>query len=190
MITTIINELNKIEKSAILAGFIGAIISFIITMAGKWFEKRNDLNLKRKLIITDLDDKKTLLIKVNKEYQSLLRQFEDQNLDSHNSDDLTNLNTDLFNSISKTDLFKIYQKKIGKLINIYNTIDFLSRKKPLSIYQEFIKKQSQFNFNKNVYLSNPQRYNQTFIDNSINQIKANILTCSELNNEIEAIMKK
>lgn len=110
---------------------------------------------------------------------------------SHTYDSFEDLHTDIYNSITKTDLYKILNSRITIVVKIYKTIGFLEKISVDWIYKNYLTKIENHTREKR---DNPNHeyFCQThigYIDNAIIQLKENIKISQELIHEIELFLK-
>ena len=137
-----------------------------------------------------MESKKNALLKLEGEYTKSLSTFRNFDLSIHSADAFNELNADLYNSLPKTDLFKIYKKNIVEVIGAYKSIDFLGRKTPSKIYREYADRWKEHKYtteHQNGHIELCANH-KLFIETSIMQIESNLLTCKELRDDIDKIL--
>lgn len=185
----IIPDFN-LEKTLITA-FIGALIAQVLIILVTFVKTELGLRTKKKLLITDLKNHKTILIKLKAAYVELLTKFENKNTNRHTVDSFKELQLDVFNSITKTDLYKIFGEDIHEIVKIYKTIEFLKEFSVDRIYTDYITKLSN-HLHEKKGIANHEYYCAThlsLIDFAESQLKSNIKTVNELLIEIEVYIK-
>lgn len=87
----------------------------------------------------DLIHQQEVLIEYKKVTEKLIVDFENkENLDRRSLPSFGDLYTDIYESLSKSDLFIIYQNRLPKIVQIYKSIEFLKEYKPSMLYGEYI----------------------------------------------------
>lgn len=187
----LIDEAAKLERSTIIAGLIGALLSQIITSIVLYSKGKKDLRLKKKLIVTDLNAKKKILTILSGEYKKLKVQIEAGATDTFQSDAMNGLNIQLFESIPKTDLFMIYGADIVDVVEIYNSFQFLNRKSPGMLFKNLADKWSlhkQTAEHQNSHTNMCANY-KLLLHTAAHQATLNIQTCTELEVDIDNALK-
>lgn len=129
----------ELENLNMMSAFIGAIIGSIVTILSRWILFRIELKRKKRLMNDDLIHQQEVLIEYKKVTEQLLADFENkENLDRRSHPSFEDLYTDIYESISKSDLFIIYQNRLPKIVQIYKSIEFLKEYKPSILYGEYI----------------------------------------------------
>src|SRR5688572_5430983 len=99
-----------------LSAFIGAIIGSTVTILSRWMLFRVELWRKKKLMNDDLIHQQEVLLEYKKVTEKLLMDFEQkENLDRRSHPSFEDLYSDVYESLSKSDLFIIYGKKLPKV---------------------------------------------------------------------------
>lgn len=89
----------------------------------------------------DLIHQQEVFIEYKAVTEKLLSDFEKkENLERRSHPSFEDLYVDIYESISKPDLFIIYQNRLPKLVQIYKSIEFLKEYKPSTIYAEYVDK--------------------------------------------------
>lgn len=178
-------------EKTLFTALIGAIIGQLLIIVITWIKNKIELNDKKKLLISDLENQKETLIKLKAAYQELIEKFESRNTSEHSYESFKDLHTDIFNALSKTDLYKIFGKKYSKIVNIYKTIEFLTESSVDTIYRDYLMKLSNHLKEKKDKV-NHEYYCVThigFIDMATRQLKNNIrsidTTIPDINNYLK-----
>jgi hypothetical protein len=136
--TQVVDNLDLWNK--IFLALIGGIIALILKAIFDWFISKRDLCVKRKLIESDLTNQAEVVERLRTELKELYNKFEKRQANQHTVDAFVDLHSDIYNSIPKTDYYKIYKKKSVVLNEIYKTIEFLSHFSIDKIYTDYIVK--------------------------------------------------
>jgi hypothetical protein len=179
-----------------LSAFIGAIIGSIVTILSRWILFRIELNRKKKLMNDDLIHQQDVFIEYKKVTETLLNDFEKkENLDRRSHPSFEDLYTDIYESLSKPDLFIIYQNKLPKIVQIYKSIEFLKEYKPSKIYAEYIdkwdthRKLQEHLDHMNKYLEDDYCGAQIgYMNHAIGQLKLNLDTITEVERDINSAL--
>ncbi len=186
------SDSNFDYKKTLLVALIGAAIGQALIIFIQWIKSKIDLRTKKRLILTDLNNQKLIIVRLKKDYEILLKKFEEKNLEQYTYDAYEDLHSDIYNSIVKTDLYKIFGNEIITVVKIYKTLEFLERISLDLIYNSYITK-----------LDNHLREKRDkpehkyfcathigYLDTAIIQLKENIKTSQEVTEEIEAFVNK
>ena len=180
----------NVEKTLITA-FIGALIAQGLIIVISWAKSKIDLRQKKKLLISDLKNQKGILLKLKDALHELNVKFENRDLNKHTVESFKYLKLDIFNSITKPELFKIFGKRIHDLLKIYKSIEFLKEYSVNRIYSDYI---SKLNIHLQEKKGNPDHeyYCSThlgFIDIATSQLNNNTNTINELMDDISKFVK-
>jgi hypothetical protein len=88
----------------------------------------------------DLRKKKDIILRLVEKYNLLITKFEAKDVENHYYNAFNDLHTDIYDSITKVDLFRIYKNKISDVVEIYNTFKFLKERDVGFIYREYLEK--------------------------------------------------
>ena len=125
--------LDKLNAMSIL---LGALITGFIA----WVIHRWDLRTKKKFMNDELIDKMEVILRLEKQTQELITKFETLDIKTYSSDVFEDLYLDIYESVSKDDLYKIYKKNLPALVKVYKKIEFLKTMSLLKIYIDYINK--------------------------------------------------
>lgn len=174
-------------EKTLFTAFIGALIAQGLVILISWIKVKIDLKTKKNLLITDLKNQKTVILKLKTAYETLLDKFNRQDTKTHSYETFEDLHTDIYESIPKTDLYKVFGKRISKLVEIYKTIRFLKSHSVDTIYRDYITKLDNHLKEKR---DNPKHeyYCKThlgYINIATGQLRSNIKTIEELLTDID-----
>lgn len=172
------NELlDKLDTLSIL---LGAIITGFIA----WVVHRWDLRTKKKFMNDELIDKMEVILRLEKQTQQLITKFETLDIKTYNSDVFEDLYLDIYESITKDDLYKIYKKALPDLVKVYKKIEFLKTMSLLKIYTEYVNKWEAHRVSSEHIQHFGRVKDGVYCDTNIGYME---ITKSQLKNNIEAI---
>lgn len=173
-----------------LTALIGALIAQIIIGCITWFKSRKTLKEKKHLVKDDLSNQLIILQRLESKLNELNEKFECRETNSHTSDSFHDLQTDIYESVSKQDLHKIFKKDIFLLVDIYKSIRFLQENSVSNIYGTYI-----------IRLENHIKEKEAdpthdffcithihFIESAQSQIRNNIIAISDVKGNINKIL--
>ncbi|HEY5825739.1 MAG TPA: hypothetical protein VIT44_15300 [Cyclobacteriaceae bacterium] len=165
-----------IENFDALSAFFGASIALFLA----WINQRLELKNIKLLINGDLIHLQEVVSKLRTETEKLLLKFENrENLETHSADSFEDLYTDIYDSVSKTDLHKIYKNRLPELVQIYKTVLFLKGVTPVNVYSKYVES---WDNHKSSELH--KRENGTYCDTHIGFIN---IAKGQLNNNLESM---
>jgi hypothetical protein len=188
--TTLNIELFPFQKTLIIA-FIGAFIGQIIVVLFLWIKKNIDLSEKKKMIIKDLENQSVILDRMKGKYTELIKLFESKQTDKFTSSVFQDLHLDIFESVPKNELYRIFKKNLFDLVDVYKSIDFLKTHGPIWIYEHYLNKsnlhlkEKENDLNHEFYCST----HLSIIELSKGQIESNLKTIEEIKILIKRIKK-
>ena len=175
--------------NTLLAALIGAIIGQFSILLIYWFKKKIELKNKKKLIKADLANQKAILIRMETRFNELKTLFETRNTNKYQGDVFHDITKDIYESVSKIDLYKIFDDKLPVLVDIYESLIFLKTHNPYTIYNQYATKLNNHNSEKKDS-PNHNDYCPThlgFIEIAVNNISNNLKTISEIKGQINKI---
>ncbi len=186
----------ELENLNMMSAFIGAIIGSVVTILSRWILFRIELKRKNRLMNDDLIHQQEVLIEYKKVTEKLLTDFENrENLDRRSHPSFEDLYTDIYESLSKSDLFIIYQNRLPKIVQIYKSIEFLKEYKPSTIYSEYIDKwdthrklQEHLDHMNNNPTDKYCGAQIGFMNHAIGQLKLNLNTIDEVKRDINSAL--
>lgn len=187
---------EELENLNMLSAFIGAIIGSIVTILSRWIIFRIELRRKKKLMNDDLIHQQEVLIEYKNVTEKLLIDFENkENLDRRSHPSFEDLYTDVYESLSKSDLYIIYQNRLPKIVQIYKSIEFLKEYKPSTLYAEYVDKWESHR-KLQEHLDHVNKYPDKkycgaqigFINDTIGQLKLNLNTIAEVKRDINSAL--
>lgn len=188
--TTLDIELFSFQKTLTIA-FIGAFISQIIIISVLWIKKKIDLAEKKKMLIKDLENQSIILDRMKGKYTELIDLFDSRQTDKFTSSVFQDLHLDIFESVPKNELYRIFKQNLFDLVDIYKSIEFLKTHSPLWIYEHYLNK-SNFHSKEKENDLNHEFYCSTqlsIIELSKGQIQSNLKTIEEIKTLITKINK-
>ena len=171
--------------------FAGAIIGQLIVSLFSWCKIKKDLNQKRNLIISDLKNQGEILNRLNVKLVELKELFKKKETDRFTSSVFHDLHLDIFESVSKIELYEIFKNEIFDLVDVYNSIEFLKEYGPFWIYEDYLNK-SNLHIEEKKNDLNHEFYCKTHLDIisfSITQIENNLNTIEHLKITIKKLTK-
>jgi hypothetical protein len=129
-----------INNQVLITALLAATFTQLLVVLISWIRNELDLLNKKKLILDDLREKRKTLLDLKEAYRVLLEKFKNRDVDSHEYLAFTELNADVFNAVSKPDLYKIFGKRMIKISDIYNMIVFLKKHDVEFTYQDYLNK--------------------------------------------------
>jgi hypothetical protein len=176
--------------NTLLAALIGAIIGQLSIILFNWIKKKLDLNNKRKLIEADLKNQRIILTRMETKLSELKILFENRKTESYKGDVFHDLTKDIYESVPKIELFKIYKEQLPTLVDIYESILFLKTNNPPSIYNHYVtklnnhiaekKNQADHDFYCKTHLG--------FIEIAVSQISNNLKTIVDIKKQMNKIL--
>lgn len=183
---TVSNSVEKVKdfdwNRTLWTALIAALIAQGLIILINWIKIKIELNTKKKLLKDDLKNQKGVIIKLKSAFEELYKKFEARDTKTHTCPFFEDLHTDIYESISKTELFKIYGNRIKKIVKIYKTVSFLNTYSVDKIYCDYIAKleihlkEEKNNPNHKEYCTEHLFY----ISIATGQIKNNLRTIEEL----------
>lgn len=183
-------ESFSLEKTLLIA-LIGAIIGQIIVSGFQWVKRKIDLAEKKRMIIKDLENQSLILDRMKGKYNELLELFDSKQTDKFTSSVFQDLHLDIYESISKNELYRIFKKRLFDLVDVYKSIEFLKNRSPIWIYEHYLNKsnlhikEKEKDLNHEFYCST----HLSIIELSKDQIKSNLKTIEEIKTLIAEIKK-
>lgn len=177
------------EKTLIVA-LIGAIVGQLIVSGFSWIKRKRDLTRKKKMIVNDLKSQKGLLENNRSKHIQLKTQFENRSTDEFTSSIFQTLHLDIYNSVTKPDLYSIFKNDLPKIVDIYKSIEFVKKYGPYWIYKDYLEK-SELHLEEKKNEPNHIFYCNThlgFINIAIKNIENNLKTIDKINSDIESIL--
>ncbi len=169
-------------ERTLFTALIGALIAQGLIILINWIRTEIELKTKKNLLIADLKSQREVIVKLKTAYETLLDKFQKRDTKKHSYESFEDLHTDIYESVSKTDLFKIFGLRITKIVNIYKTLRFLKKYSVDAIYRDYITKLDNHLREKR---DNPEHdyycvTHRGFIDIATGQINNNIKTIGEV----------
>jgi hypothetical protein len=127
------------QKTLIIA-LIGALIGQILSWLLTWVKRKIDLMRKKNMIINDLKTQNKVLDKTNTKYLELKELFEKKETNLFTTSTFHSLNSDIYNSVPKNELYLMFDEKLNDLVDIYNSIEFIKNNGPHYIYTNYLRK--------------------------------------------------
>jgi hypothetical protein len=187
--------LLKIEQNfpyvnTVVAALIGAIIGQLSILLVNWIKKKIELKNMEKLIKADIKIQEVILTRMEMKLNELKTLFETRKTDMYKGDVFQDITKDIYESIPKIDLYKIFDDKLPILIDIYESLIFLKTNNPPRIYNQYITKLNNHT-NEKKHDPNHDFYCRThigFIEIAIGQISNNLKTIGELKEQINKLL--
>ena len=124
-----------------LSAFIGAIVALALNALYNYIKSRIELNRVKDIIITDLKRKSQLMKSFSDECDNLTTLFENIKEEDRGKyldlDELENINRGIYDSQTKTDLYRVFgAAKLIEINEIYDEIIQLTEFKPTKLLNE------------------------------------------------------
>lgn len=180
-------DVTKTLVTALIGAIIGQIIIFLITFLNNKRLRKE----KRKLIVADLTNQLKVLTRLVSKLNDLDKKFETRDTQTHTSDAFHDLQTDIYESVPKPDLHKIFKHDLFKLVDIYKSIRFLQDNSISNLYSNYLKK-LEIHLKEKQDDPNHKFFCQThigYIDLTRGQIKNNLSTIMDITKEMNEIIK-
>lgn len=175
----------------LVTALIGAIIGQVLILFIGWVKNHLTRKDKKKLIVDDLTNQLKVLSRLVTKLNELDKKFEKRDALNNTSDTFQDLQTDIYESVPKTDLHKIFKTDIFKLVDIYKSIEFLKVNSIVNIHITYLQK-LEIHTKEKASEPNHDFYCTThmqFIDTARSQIKNNLGTISDISKEMNEIIK-
>lgn len=172
--------------NTLVAALIGAIIGQLSILLVNWIRKEIDLNKKKKLIKADIRNKQIILERMETKLKELKTLFENRNTKTYGGDVFQDITKDIYDSVPKIDLYKIFDDQLPILVDIYESLMFLKRKSPPEIYNKYVEKLNNHTAEKKND-PNHKFYCEThlgFIEIAIGQISNNLNTIEDVKEQM------
>lgn len=176
-------DVTKTLVTALIGAVIGRVIIFVID----WANRKE----KQRLIVADLSHQLKVLSRLNTKLNELDKKFENKDTSDNTSDAFHDLQTDIYESVPKPDLHKIFKNDIFKLVDIYKSIRFLQDNSIANLYGNYLtklemhQKEKQDDRNHDFFC----RTHLSFIELTRGQIKNNLSTISDITKKMNELIK-
>lgn len=176
--------------NTLVAALIGAIIGQLSVLLVNWIKKKCELKSKKKLIQADLVNQQAILERMDTKLNELKILFEERNTDIYKGDVFHDITKDIYESVPKIDLYKIFSDKLPVLVDVYESLMFLKTNNPPAIYHQYVTKLNNHIAEKK---DKPDHefYCSThlgFIEIAIGQISNNLNTIEDVKNGINKLL--
>jgi len=172
---------------ALIGALIGQLIVYIFTKYNAFL----DLKLKKKIVIDDLKTQLQILDYNQKKHIELKDQFLQRDLNTFTSSIFQTLHLDIYDSLSKTDLYKIFKAKLPVLVDVYKSIEFIKENGPYKIYSDYLM-DSEDHLKSKQHDSTHEFYCRThkqLIEISLKNINNNIDTIEDIKRNAKLILE-
>lgn len=176
--------------NTLIAALIGAIIGQLSILLVNWIKRMIDLKNKRNLIKADIRNKKVILDRMEAKLNDLKTLFENRNTDIYKGDVFHDITKDIYESIPKIDLYKIFENELPTLVDIYESLIFLKTNSPPVIFDKYVTKLNNHIAEKKD-VPNHDFYCKThlgFIKIAVGQISNNLKTIGEVREQMNRIL--
>lgn len=180
-------DVTKTLVTALIGAVIGQAIIFVINLANN----RRTRKEKQKLIVADLSNQLKVVSRLKIKLTELDQKFEKRDTLNNTSDAFHDLQTDIYESVPKPELHKIFKNDIFKLVDIYKSIRFLQENSIANLYDSYLtklvihQKEKQDDKNHDFFCSTHLR----FIELTRGQIKNNLKSIAEMTQEMNELIK-
>ncbi len=176
--------------NTLVAALIGAFIGQLSILLVNWIKKKIDLKNKENLIKADIRNQKIILERMETKLNALKSLFENRNTDIYKGDVFHDITKDIYDSVPKIDLYKIFDNQLPILVDIYESLMFLKTNSPPVIYDKYVTKLNNHIAEKKDKLDH-DFYCKThvgFIEIAVGQISNNIKTIGEVKEQMNRIL--
>ncbi len=176
--------------NTLVAALIGAIIGQLSILLVNWIKTKVDLKNKRNLIKADIRNQKIILERMETKLNDLKTLFENRNTDIYKGDVFHDITKDIYESVPKIDLYKIFENELPTLVDIYESLIFLKTNSPPVIYNKYVTKLHNHIAEKKD-VTNHDFYCKThigFIEIAVGQISNNLKTIGEVREQMNRIL--
>lgn len=185
----LINDTFSFTQTLLIA-LTGAVIGQLSILTVSVIRKKIDLNKKKKLIKSDLKNQRIILKRLEEKLVFLNQKLDTRDDASFSGDIFHDLQNEIYQSVPKVELYKIFKEDITKLVDIYGSILFLKEQNPHTIYERYV---TDVNRHIQEEKDDPQHklYCGThlgFIRIAQNQIESNLKTIVEVNELIKSLI--
>lgn len=176
--------------NTLVAALIGAIIGQLSILLVNSIKRKIDLKNKRNLIKADIRNQKIILERMETKLNDLKTLFENRKTDTYKGDVFHDITKDIYESVPKIDLYKIFNSQLPTLVDIYESLMFLKTNSPPVIFDKYVTKLNNHIAEKK---DNPNHdfYCKThigFINTAIGQISNNLKTIREVREQMNKIL--
>lgn len=123
---------------ALLAASFAILLNTIYDSVRDFRRKR----LTKRVIELDLLNQIRVLQEMKSDFEELADRFDKKNFAPYTMNAFEDLHFDIYQSISKQELFKVFNDKLVTIVEVYKIIEFLKENTPNLIYRRFTKSQS------------------------------------------------
>lgn len=127
-------------QKTLLIALIGALIGQSIVLIINWLKTKVDLSTKKQMIIKDLENQDKTLDLIIEKFNELNNLFIKRKTEYFKTSVFQNLQLDIYQSISKNELYLIFKKDLATLIDIYKSLEFIKNNSPYFLYKEYLEK--------------------------------------------------
>lgn len=176
--------------NTLVAALIGAIIGQLSILLVNWIKKKIDLKNKKNLIKADIRNQMIILERMETKLNALKSLFENRNTDIYKGDVFHDITKDIYESVPKIDLYKIFDNQLPILVDVYESLMFLKTNSPPVIYDKYVTKLNNHIAEKKDKLDH-DFYCKThvgFIEIAVGQISNNIKTIGEVKEQMNRIL--
>jgi hypothetical protein len=176
--------------NTLVAALIGAIIGQLSILLVNWIKKKIDLKNKKNLIKADIRNQMVILERMETKLNALKSLFENRNTDIYKGDVFHDITKDIYDSVPKIDLYKIFDNQLPILVDVYESLMFLKTNSPPVIYDKYVTKLNNHIAEKKDKLDH-DFYCKThvgFIEIAVGQISNNIKTIGEVKEQMNRIL--
>jgi hypothetical protein len=176
--------------NTLLAALIGAIIGQLSILLINWIKRKIELKNKKNLIKADIKNQKAILTRMETKLKELKILFETRKTDIYKGDVFHDITKDIYESVSKIDLYKIFEDKLPVLVDIYESLIFLKTNNPPTIYSQYLTKLNNHIAEKKDDQTHDFycRTHQGFIEIAVGQISNNLNTICEIKEQMNKIV--
>lgn len=176
--------------NTLVAALIGAIIGQLSILLVNWIKQKCDLKNKRNLIKSDIRNQKIILDRMETKLNDLKTLFENRNTDIYKGDVFHDITKDIYESVPKIELYKIFKNELPTLVDIYESLMFLKANSPQVIFHKYITKLN-IHIVEKKDIPNHDFYCKThigFVEIAVGQISNNLNTIQEVKEQMKKIV--
>lgn len=174
-------------QKTLLIALIGAIIGQTLILLISWIKRKISLSRKKRMVLNDLKDHNKTLDLILEKHIELNELFKNKQTEFFTTSIFQTLQLDIYNSVEKSELYSIFKKDLGILVDIYKSIEFIKNNGPYWIYKDYLEK-SNLHLEEKKNEPNHEFYcdvHMGIIEVSMKNIENNLKTIQEIKRKIK-----
>lgn len=133
------NDFYQKIAIAVVGGVIGAVLSNLFGLLRSSYDETRRLKRIKQLVFADLNKKREIVDELIEEYEALRKKFVNRDLQSFHMKLFHNLNADIFNTVSKSDLVYLFGREdCYKLDDIYTYLAYVKKYDIEFTYEKYL----------------------------------------------------